>query len=366
MEKSKSDTLYRLTEFSKHLYYSLYPPLYKGIKQIWDASKKEAKPGHVYETFQEHLKNIPKWNQDLIDKVYQRITQNIRFENTTTPEATAKFLDDLITKVFLLTTEMLAAPSGGEKIMVKVPPGSKFVHHCYKECARQFYGCAFLMEDRPQLINSLKKLENMRECNELIIRCIENAVRRLLPLDSLLEQKPTTYPVLEEERPQSPENRASSRSRSRTSRSRSRAGSPPVYNPNPTAQVPNSDLDDLFEAESDIATDEPQANVTPIRGRSPAPSIKEATNPMDEDDTMTVRFNQKTKRVTRDPGTYPESSEEFDGFNIPKSKKASSVIDSNDLPEITKKEESTFDFSKQENGPSLDKDFDALNFFDDA
>src|SRR3982750_3172961 len=116
---TKSLTLVAKLEFTEHLTYTLYPPLYMGIKQIWETAKKEAKKGLVYETFQRHLKLIPKWNQDLIESVYHGLLENIRFEGVSVTN-NGRMLDDLIEKVFVLTTEIMAAPFTDSKIMVKV------------------------------------------------------------------------------------------------------------------------------------------------------------------------------------------------------------------------------------------------------
>ena len=357
-EEYQSFTLFRKAEYSKTLSYALYPPLYQGLRQIWDAAKKEAKTGHVYETFQEHLRNIPKWNQDLIEKVYQKVVENIRFENASSPAATAKLLEDLITRVFLLTTEILAGHTSDDKILVKVPPGSRFVHHCYKECARRVYENALLMEDRPQYISSVDRLKNLQKCNKLIIASIDNTVRRLLPLESLLDQKPARL-VGRHSQPNDSQSPVRSRSITPTSRSRSRSKS---RGPSPTPP-PTHDISGLFESESEADEQD-----HPPRGRSPPPDSPRPTSES-SDDTMTVRFGGKPKSQQRSVAheRTESGSDDSEAFTVPHvSKKAPSVIDTNDLPNIAKKDESTFDFSKQESPPSLDKEFDALNFFDDA
>lgn len=186
MDDSKNCVLVAKKEYTTILLYNLYPGIYQGLKSIWDDSKKTALPRRVYEEFQNRLSRVRKWNQDVIDNEYKRIVEKSKCD----------YLDDLIKKVFVINTQILAAINmhgqsvdTNKKIKVKVPKGDKFIHYCYKECARTFYENALLMEDRQGAITRVEQAKNMQKCYKLIIACIETTIRNMLPIESLLKDQ---------------------------------------------------------------------------------------------------------------------------------------------------------------------------------
>lgn len=169
-------------EYTTVLVYTLYPAIYQGLKCIWDDSKKHARPREVYAEFQNRLTRVKKWNQDVIESEYKRIVDKSKCE----------FLDELIKRVFVINTQILAAVNmhhadPNKKIRVQVPKGDKFIHCCYKECARAFYENALLMEDRSGTISMVDQSKNLQKAYKLIMTCIENTIRSLLPIESLLK-----------------------------------------------------------------------------------------------------------------------------------------------------------------------------------
>lgn len=181
MDDSKNCVLVARREYTTILNQHLYPGMYQGLKSIWDDAKKTAPPRRVYEEFQHRLTKVKKWNQDVIDNEYRRIVDKSRCD----------WLDELIKRVFVINTQILAAVNmhtvdPHKKIKVKVPTGDKFIHFCYKECARSFYENALLMEDRPGAITRVEQIKNLQKAYKLITTCIENTVRNMLPIESLL------------------------------------------------------------------------------------------------------------------------------------------------------------------------------------
>jgi len=261
MNDAETITLLALNKYTRRLTCALYPQLYAGIRQIWNTSKTEARSGQVKDTFQQHLKLVPRWNQDLIDKVYRSVLDELPLR---LPGATAinapKMLEDLIARVLLLNTEVMASPfSDGRKIPVKVPPADRFVHSCYKHCARSFYVKHHLLEDRPEVTSRDRQSKNLDEANDAIVRCIEDAIEELVPLDNLLSQ---SVPSSKQARPES------------RSRSRSRGRSPPP-------QVDRTSTPRLFDSEDEDgdATEEAVAafeDRPPSRPPSPQAGLGES------------------------------------------------------------------------------------------
>lgn len=181
MDESKQCVILARKEFTSILIYYLYPSIYQGIRSIWEDAKKTALPRDVYQNFQNRLIRVRKWNQDVIDHEYKRIVNKTKCE----------WLNDLIKKVFVLNTQLLAATnvnSSHHKIKVKVPSAEKFIHVCYMECARSFFENALYMEDRQSAISKIEQSKNLQKSYKLIMQCIENAIRTLLPIESLVTE----------------------------------------------------------------------------------------------------------------------------------------------------------------------------------
>jgi hypothetical protein len=347
MNESETITLLAINKYTRRLTCALYPQLYAGIRQIWNTSKAEAVSGQVKDTFQQHLSLVPRWNQDFIDKVYRAVLEQLplRLPGTTSHNA-AKMLEDLIARVLLLNTEVMASPfSDGTKIPVRVPPPDRFIHSCYKHCARAFYVKHYLMEDRPLVTSRDKQARNSVEANDTIMRCIEDAIEELVPLDNLLSQN-----VPSKKRDASP---ASARSRDRStgeehSRSRSRGRSPGP------AGSGGRNTPNLFETDDEggNATDEAEAALrdTPAHPPTPQPESSEssawdittqdhhnngaeATIP---EDVLTVRFGNRAQSSTDDDDDVKSRSR--DSISpLPRLKRsAKSTFDPADLPPIAR------------------------------
>src|SRR6478735_11645396 len=88
-------------EYVSILLYVLYPAIYQGLKSIWEDAKqaKKTKPREVFPEFQNRLARVRKWNQDVIDKEYKRIIDKTKCD----------YLEELIKRVFIISTQILAA-----------------------------------------------------------------------------------------------------------------------------------------------------------------------------------------------------------------------------------------------------------------
>lgn len=164
-------------QYTNRLINTLVNHIYDGIQSIYDDSKK-MEDDNVFGKFQEMLKQVPKWNQEMIDHETQRIV------NTSDCE----WLADLITAVFLSNTRILTAVrlnSAKDSIDLKIPKLSHFVHKCYIECAREFYKNPFIFDDT---ISKGIQQKNMRESLSLIAQSIQSAIDRMLPYEQILMQ----------------------------------------------------------------------------------------------------------------------------------------------------------------------------------
>ena len=79
--------------------------------------------------------------------------------------------------------------NNSSKIKITVPKGDKFIHCCYKECARVFFENPTLVEDRMDRITRMEQSKNLQKAYKLIMTSIENTIRNLLPIESLLREQ---------------------------------------------------------------------------------------------------------------------------------------------------------------------------------
>lgn len=168
-------------EYSKELIRVLKRYILEGIQSLYDQSCEICKKNKskIILTFQDLLEQIPKWNQELIEKETNRIIENSKCE----------FFEDLITAVFVSHTKILAAIRTNTKrekrINLTIPKPDTFIHKCYIEVAREFWKSPCLLHSN---INTYERMRNQKYSEEVISHCIQETIRKLLPLKYILKE----------------------------------------------------------------------------------------------------------------------------------------------------------------------------------
>lgn len=166
-------------EYTKKLVNVLALPIYQGIQSIYEQAKQasdEANHQNYLRTFQILLREVPRWNQDIIDTEHNRIVL----------ETKCNWLNNLIRAVFISHVKVLSAVrmgGGYKKIKLNVPSSSKFVHTCYVEAARAFYKNPYLLSHD---VADIKVHKNMVEALGLIKDAIKDAIERLIPFQQII------------------------------------------------------------------------------------------------------------------------------------------------------------------------------------
>ena len=162
-------------EFSTLLVLDLFPEISKGIYSILNHCKlqlKETKNVSKLVIFQEMLSEIPNWNQSIITNETNRIKDNI------------SYIEDLLTAVFISNMRLLCSVKNtNKKIKVKIPKLDLFIHKCYIYTARELWQCLYLFDESN---NRLKIQKNNKKIENIIIQSIENVIRKLLPMKTIL------------------------------------------------------------------------------------------------------------------------------------------------------------------------------------
>ncbi len=167
-------------EYSKELIRVLKRYMLEGIESLYSQAcelchKNRSK---TIVTFQDLLEQIPKWNQELIEKETNRIIENSKCE----------FFEDLITAVFVSHTKILAAIRTNKKnkrINLTIPKPETFVHKCYIEAAREFWKSPCMFDKK---VSNFEQQRNNKYCEDIISVCIQETIRKLLPLKYILKE----------------------------------------------------------------------------------------------------------------------------------------------------------------------------------
>jgi hypothetical protein len=161
---------------------TLAPCIYEGLLSIYNDIKIKTKDnGKELKTFQECLATIPKWNNDVINMETNRILQKSK----------CPWLEDLMKGVIKSNIELLSntTSSYGFKYlnekMYKNARLNNFIHKCYIECAREIYNNPYLFYHK---YKTYQIKNNQKEIIILIKDCIDEAIKKMLPLKNILEE----------------------------------------------------------------------------------------------------------------------------------------------------------------------------------
>ena len=169
-------------EYTKQLISILKSCIYQGVKSIYMDSKdichQDNTPDNVLITFQDLLSRIPKWSQDIINKEFERISNVSKCD----------YIDDLLKVVYVSHIKVLTIvhrAQNNKKLSLKIPSGGHFIHLCYIECAREFWKDPYLLSDRG---SKFEQQKNMRESETMIAECINETIRKQLPVRHILKE----------------------------------------------------------------------------------------------------------------------------------------------------------------------------------
>ena len=161
-------------EYTLLLCQVLTPVILEGLQHLYNESKKSSNKNNILKTFQLLLKAIPSWDSDIIRKEVERITLKTK---------EYPWVIQLIQSIFKMN--ILINNLEPSEVMKKDIDMSLFIHTIYIECARQFWMDPFLFYHE---YSSLEQKKNYCEIMKVINCCIENAIRRLLPLTAIFDK----------------------------------------------------------------------------------------------------------------------------------------------------------------------------------
>ena len=163
-------------EYTMHLIKLLTPSIFEGIQSIYNKAV-ELSETNILKDFQILLESIPSWNRRTIDNETNRIILS-----------TKPYLKDLVkatikANIILLMYNPLVENSNINPALYEHININDFIHILYIECARELYNNPYLFYHK---FKPLEIKRNQRDIIQLIKESIQNAIRKILPIQSIL------------------------------------------------------------------------------------------------------------------------------------------------------------------------------------
>ena len=161
-------------EYIEQLKCIVCPLILQGINSIYQDALDESEGKKTLYKFQEHLREVPKWNQTILQEESKRIKRK------------CPYIMDIVTAIFVSNVKILASirlKGKNENIRVKIPTSDIFIHSIYIESAHQIFYNPYLFYHKN---NSLQK--NKKEVFEIIRTSIDETIRQMLPFDNILQE----------------------------------------------------------------------------------------------------------------------------------------------------------------------------------
>lgn len=158
-------------EYLKQLKKHLTPLIQEGLISIYDDAKEED-PDNPLRQFQIFLKEIPKWNQTILDMETKRIKDR------------CPFLMDCVTAIFVSNVKILASVRLGgnhSNIRIRIPTAEIFVHSVYIASAETFYY-------DPEPFEDLLERDNIDKIKRGIDNSIEDTISSMIPIQNILQE----------------------------------------------------------------------------------------------------------------------------------------------------------------------------------
>lgn len=165
-------------EYTIHLINELTPLMYEGIQSIYEEAKDNSNDNEELKLFQSLLRKIPSWNEHLIEQETNRIIKN---------SSKSDIIEDLINAVVKSNIMILTntPPEKKDNLQIKHDITTmKFIHNSYIEVARNIFQNPYLFYHK---LNSFELKKNQRESYDVIKKSIEQAIRKLLPMNVILQ-----------------------------------------------------------------------------------------------------------------------------------------------------------------------------------
>ena len=126
--------------------------------------------------FQDYCSEVPRWNQDVIEKNINTILDTCRCD----------YVEELMTAVFIAHTKVLTSVrvnTKQKKLQITLPKLDHFLHRVFIECARMFWKAPFLFAEN---LSYIERQKNILQAESMCTEGLSGAIRSLLPVKNIL------------------------------------------------------------------------------------------------------------------------------------------------------------------------------------
>jgi hypothetical protein len=159
-------------EYMAQLCSVLCPQMIETFELMYTEAHKMSKGREVLKQFQKLLKEVPNWNNTMIEEHHAKLNN------------TCGWFNDLMAAVFVSYVKILSSVrlnSTDKKISVKLPTNDVFIHGCYKAAAKDLYRDPYVYH------NDMSEYERDENLTRRFVVCIEETVKKLLPVQEILK-----------------------------------------------------------------------------------------------------------------------------------------------------------------------------------
>ena len=164
-------------EYIEQLNCILCPLINQGFVTMYNDAFTITNGKNTIYKFQELLKDIPKWNQTILQTESKRIKKK------------CPYIMDIVTAIFVSNVKILASirlSGDSDNIKIKIPTSDIFIHSIYIESANCIFYDPFLFYHRVRDYNQIQK--NKETINTIIRNSINETIRQMIPFDNILQE----------------------------------------------------------------------------------------------------------------------------------------------------------------------------------
>uniref|UniRef100_A0A6C0AZ77 Uncharacterized protein n=1 Tax=viral metagenome TaxID=1070528 RepID=A0A6C0AZ77_9ZZZZ len=165
-------------EYISQLKCIILPLLIQGFNSIYNDAINISNNKNTIYKFQELLKQIPQWNQTILQEESKRIKKK------------CPYIMDIVTAIFVTNVKILASvrlKGSKDDIRVKIPTSDIFLHGIYIAAAERIFYDPFLFYHKHG--NKFGKIqENRNNVKQIISYAVDETIRYHLPFDDILQK----------------------------------------------------------------------------------------------------------------------------------------------------------------------------------
>jgi hypothetical protein len=166
-------------EYTKQLCIFVVPAYFQFFINLLEKAKETMahEPKRILWQFQTYLNEIPDWNMEKVNHEIAIILTN----------SGCDYFEDLLTAVFIAHTKVLTAiriSSKQKNVQITVPKVDHFLFKVLCECAKLLWSSTYLFRDG---VSAIEKQQNYKSIEILIGEGVQQAIRSLVPVKSILK-----------------------------------------------------------------------------------------------------------------------------------------------------------------------------------